>query len=72
MSHISIDQAKFIDELRASAKTSPAVHALLVTLRDCVLIDGAGNREIYEESVATITAAQIAASFSEVDYGGGV
>lgn len=58
-----------IDFLRDAAKEYGAVHDLLVAIRDGILIDCMGNKEVVadEGDIRIIKAAQVAAVFAELD-----
>lgn len=62
---------RFIEQLREAAVTYGAVADLLSAIRDGLLIDGVGNKEIVasDEDLQIFLDAQIAAEFSEFDRG---
>lgn len=66
---VDSDQAKFIDNLREAAGVYGAVADLLYAIRDGLLIDDLGNKEIVADEVdlGVLRIAQIAAAFAEAD-----
>ena len=70
--NIGKDEARFIDLLRSAAKEYGTVAELLDAIRDGILIDDLGNKEIVadETDVGIFKAAQIAAAFAELDRSG--
>jgi hypothetical protein len=69
---ISPLNVEFIERLRTAAKEHGAVADLLESLRDGLLIDGNGNKEIMAEGVdlEIIENAIVAADFSAFDRAG--
>lgn len=69
--NIGKDEAQFIDALRDAAKQYGAVADLLFAIRDGILIDGNGNKEIVADEcdLGLIKVAQIAAVFAALDRG---
>ncbi len=65
------DQIRVIERLREAAKEHGEVHDLLLTMRDCILIDDLGNKEIVAsaEDLAYLKAALMAADFAIYDKG---
>lgn len=63
--------AELIDALRAAAREHGAVYDLLIAVREGILLDNNGNKEIVGDKtdIVILNAAQIAASFSEMDRG---
>lgn len=69
--NIGKDEAQFIDALREAAKRHGAVADLLLVIRDGILIDGVGNKEVVadEYDLGLLKMAQIAAAFAALDRG---
>lgn len=67
--NIGKDDAQFIDSLREAAQKYGAVADLLLAIRDGILIDDLGNKEVVADSTDLIIlkTAQVAAAFSELD-----
>lgn len=71
--NIGKEEANFIDNLREAASRYGAVADLLLAIRDGLLIDDLGKKEIVadESDMSILRLAQITASFSDLDRGAG-